>query len=221
LRAILNGVLAASLLVFSRAAAETPGAAAQIVLPQGGDEFARLAARAAAHDESVDFRALRLLYLKSAQRKQAKDDVDALQKNLFEAVKAADRERVRDAAIKLLSADYVDMYGHKFLRQACKLMNDGTCAEQSHFVEFGLLRSITEHGDGKTCETGWEVVLVSEEYFMLAMLDARPVRQSLQMGPPSCDRQDVLDENGKNATYYFRIETVLADEAERLGIGHQ
>ena len=194
------------------------GAAAGIILPSDGDDYSKLVARAAAHDESVDFRALRFAYLQSAARKRDKDE-DALRKALLASVNAsAPPTDVRDEAIKLLSADYADLHGHKFLRQACAFLHDDSCAAQEHFVEFGLLNSIMKSGDGKTCATGWEVARVKEEYFVTQMAGVTVTEQSLLRGSPSCDLLQGKDENGNAAAYYFRIDAVLKDESAALGL---
>ena len=198
----------------SSAAGDTP----QIVLPHDGDEYSKLVARAAAHDNGLDFRALRFAWLKSAARGHDKADHYALKDALFAAIKAGDDRGVRDVAVKMVSADYIDMFGHKFLRQACAALHDDACAEQGHFVEFGLLKSIVATGDGKTCDTGWEVVAVTEEYFMIDMLHDQPVRQSIVSGKHgACDLMKASDESGNIQDYYFRIDTVLADEQGGLG----
>jgi Domain of unknown function (DUF4919) len=122
--------------------------------------------------------------------------------------------------VKLLSANYIDLYGHKFLRQACAKLHDDGCAAQGHFVEFGLLNSIMASGDGKTCDTGWEVVAIGEEYFIIGMMGDTPSEQSLIQGKNgTCDLLHVRDKNGKFQDYYFRIDAVLADEMSMLN-GH-
>jgi hypothetical protein len=208
-------VLALSLLATGALADVNPdappagaSAATLIVLPQDGDDYSKLVARAAAGDTSVDFRAMRMAYLRSAARKRA-GDIDELRKSLFDAARSGDDKTVRDAAIQLLSADYTDLYGQKFLRQACQKLGDEACAQQGHFVEFGLLTSITGSGDGKTCKTGWEVASIKEEYFVLAMLGTTLTQQAL-VG--DCDLMNVVDEKGAPASYYFRIDAVLQDE---------
>ena len=184
------------------------GAAAQVVLPHDGDDYSALVARAAAGDKSVDFRALRMTYLKSAARKRT-GNLFAKRKALFSAVEAHDDTAARDAAIAVLSADYTDLAGQKLLRQSCQNLGDSACAEQSHFVEFGLLTSITQSGDGKTCKTGWEVVSIAEEFFILAMQGASLREQALVQ---NCDRMDVVDGSGNPAVYYFRIDAEMEDE---------
>ena len=195
----------------------TMAGTSHIILPAGDDDYARLAARAAAGDKNVDFRALRFAYLTSAARKGETQDPRTLRKALFDAVRGGDDQKVRAAAETLISASYIDMFGHKFLRAACERVHDDACAAEEHFVEFGLLKSIVGTGDGKTCQTGWEVVTVDEEYFLLSMLGATPKRQSLINGPPSCDALDTSGQNGQAATYFFRIEAVLADEQRMFG----
>jgi hypothetical protein len=206
---------------FGMAGTNAVAAASQIVLPADKDEYSALVARAATGDQSVDFRALRFAFLKSAARRRmgGRWGTADLQKELFAAMDAGDAQRVRDLAEKIISADYTNMWGHKGLRQACEKLNDAVCAEREHFVEFGLLTSITHSGDGKTCKTGWEVATVAEEYFVLAMMGVRMQQQALIGGAPSCDAMTVTDQNGATVTYFFRIDAVLADEAGMLSGG--
>jgi hypothetical protein len=216
-------ILAVTVTVLALSAAHAdvtpaPGGAVPIVLPSGDDAFAKLAARAAAQDATVDFRELRLAYLDSVQKKQSPGNERELREAMFAAVQAGNDQLVHDTAIKLLSIDYVDMFGQKLLSQSCKLLHDDACAAQAHFVEFGLLKSLVASGDGKTCKTGWEAVTVDEEYFVLSMNDDTVQLQSLINGPPACDKMDVVDENQNPATYYFRIDAMMAAESAMLGI---
>jgi Domain of unknown function (DUF4919) len=74
---------------------------------------------------------------------------------------------------------------NKFLRQSCAKLNDDACEKHNHFIEFGLLRSITSSGNGKTCDTAWEVVTIDEEYFILNMLGVKPIQQGVEhLGQP-------------------------------------
>ncbi|HEY2068431.1 MAG TPA: DUF4919 domain-containing protein [Rhizomicrobium sp.] len=207
MRAIGIAVLACLVITGSALAAGTP------TLPNDGDEYSKLVARADAQDASLDFRALRLAYLKSAARKRAEPIETQLSNAIVAAVKANDYAGVRDAAVQLLSVDYIDMYGQKFLRQSCKLLKDDACAAKGHFVEFGLLNSIVNSGDGKTCATGWEAFTVKEEYFALAMAGAHLTSQSLAGG---CDVMQTVDDSGQPHAYYFRIDVMLQDEAGML-----
>ena len=199
----------------SAAQADT-GAAANIALPSDSDDYAKLVAQAAAHDANVDFHAMRFSYLTSAARKRG--DAEALRGALFQTAKSGSPEDIRDAAIKLLSVDYTNLFGHKYLRQSCEQLKDQACADQEHFVEFGLLTSITTTGDGKTCATGWEVANIGEEYFIMAMMGAQVQSQALIDGTPSCDLLNGESQDGSKTAYYFRIDAVLADERRMLGL---
>src|ERR1700744_6543603 len=75
-----------------------PAAAAgapKIALPQDGDEYSALVARAAAGDNAVDLRALRFAWLKSKARQRGVVDIAALRKSMFSAVEAGQTQRVR------------------------------------------------------------------------------------------------------------------------------
>jgi len=190
------------------------GTPMKITLPADNDDYAKLVARAAARDTSVDFHALRFTYLKSAARQRAGGlgGEDMLKQKMLDAAKAGDDSRVRDAAEALLSVKYVDLNGQAYLSRACQRLHDAACAAQSDFVARGLVRSIFDSGDGKTCKTGWEVAAVDEEYFILSVLGAAPKSQSLAAGSPSCDVLETTGKDGSDATYFFRIDAVLEDE---------
>ncbi len=202
-------------LFFGAASADTtPG----IQLPADGDEYSTLVARAAAHDVTVDFRALRLAHLKSRAHQRGGDEFESestLRKEMYEASRKIETATmVRQKAEALLSIDYTNMEAHKFLRQACVILHDDACADLHHFVEFGLLTSITKTGDGKSCAKGWEAFQVPEEYFVLAMLGMKVTGQALiHEGGHSCDAMDVTDEQGTAQRFYFTIDVMMEAEA--------
>jgi hypothetical protein len=193
------------------------GGTPKIVLPNDGDEYSKLVARAASGDKTLDFHALRLAYLHSAARRRENFDQAIKRRDaLMAALEADDIARARDVATEMISSNYIDMWGHKFRRQACAALHDDACAAQGHFVEFGLLESIVKTGDGKTCPTGWDVVTVTEEYFMVDMTESQPLRQYIVGGKPPCDAIIAVDKDGKQTTYFFKIDTVLKDEGGSL-----
>lgn len=200
------------------ASAADPG----IRLPTDGDDYSALVAKTAAHDASVDFRALRLAFLKSKANARADSDaIDSLRGAMVNATRVSppDAALVRQKAEQILSIDYTDMQAHKLLRQSCTILHDDACAELHHFIEFGLLTSITNSGDGKTCAKGWEVVTIKEEYFVLSMMDVTFEQQALVSdGGHSCDAMTVRDQSGAEQVYYFNADIVLATEAAALGL---
>jgi hypothetical protein len=212
---VIGMLLAVALLVCGASAL-----AGTIQLPNDGDDYSKLVARAEAHDATTDFHALRLAYLTSKAFERAGSQFDAfekLRKEMMDAAAAKDSPTVRAKAEALLSIDYTDLWAQKFLRQSCKFLQDEACADLHNFVEFGLLDSITHSGDGRSCATGWEAFQVKEEYFVLAMMGMRPDRQSLiRDGGHVCDAMDVVDDKGASARYYFRIDEMMAAEERSL-----
>ncbi len=113
----------------------------------------------------------------------------------------------------MLSIDYTSMFAHKYLQQTYKILGDSINRNKYHDIEFGLLFSITKSGDGKTCETGWHVTQVEEEYFILNMIGADLQSQSLiSSGKNTCDKMVVKTEEGENMTYYFEVNKVIEME---------
>ena len=110
----------------------------------------------------------------------------------------------------MLSIDYTSMFAHKYLQQTYKIIGDTINRNKYHDIEFGLLYSITESGDGKTCETGWHVTQIEEEYFVLNMIGASLQEQSISSsGKNNCDKMVVKTEEGETKTYYFEANKVF------------
>jgi hypothetical protein len=192
-----------------------------IDLPKDGDAYSALVAKAMAHDPGTDFSALRLAYTKSAAIKRADPDrLAALQKGMQQEMAQSDgAATVRRDAEAILSIDFTDMFAQKTLHQSCKLLHDDACDELHHFIEFGLMQSITAGGDGKTCATGWPVVQIKEEYFILAMMSVQMRQQALvNGGGHMCDAMTGTDDKGAQVTYFFNADVVMANEAAALGL---
>ena len=73
-----------------------------------------------------------------------------------------------------------------------------------------------KNGDGQTCATAWPVIQVTEEYFILQMMDAKLQEQSIERKDGLCDRMDVKLE-GKKKTYYFETTKVF-EGYKKLGL---
>jgi hypothetical protein len=63
----------------------------------------------------------------------------------------------------MLSIGFTSMFAHKYLQNTYKILGDTDNQKKYHDIEFGLLRSIVNTGNGKTCETGWHVTQIEEE----------------------------------------------------------
>lgn len=166
----------------------------------------------------MNYRDFRDSFLESDQFKIAANkapDLDSLRKTMHELMEKSKYADIVEVAKKMLSIDYTDMEAHKILQQTYKILGDTANQKKYHDIEFGLLNSIVKNGDGKTCKTAWPVIQVTEEYFILDILDAKLLRQSIDSSGP-CDRMEVQTDEGKKV-YYFEISKVFKGY-NKLGI---
>jgi hypothetical protein len=204
----IRGALGAVLTAMVLAGVASAGAAAN-----DEDPYARMVARAEAGDASLDFRALRLAWITSAER-HAAPATDDFERQIVAGARANKPADVAVAARRIIAANYIDMGAHKYLRQACKLLGDTACAEHEHFVEFGLLQSITSERDGQSKETAWRVVSIPEEYFIMDMAGMRLTTQALVAdGPRQYDRMSVTVD-GQPRTVWFDITDFFGHELD-------
>lgn len=181
-----------------------------VPVPHYDDQYSKLVRKLEAGETNINYREFRESFLESEQFKviaSEKPDLDTLRKTLHELMEQSKYPEIVGVAKKILSQDYTDMEAHKILQQTYKKLGDAANQKKYHDIEFGLLNSIVKNGDGKTCRTAWPVIQVTEEYFILAMLGARVLRQSVDQEGP-CDRLEVQTEEGKTV-YYFGISQVF------------
>ena len=109
----------------------------------------------------------------------------------------------------MLSLDYTSLYALKFLSQTYGILGDTIKRNQYQEIEIGLLKSIINSGDAKTCETGWHVIKIEEEYFILNVLGIQVKSQSLiHEKKNSCDKMEGKDQKGQDHTFFFEINKV-------------
>lgn len=185
--------------------------AAAVVVPSYGDKYSRVVKQLEAGDTNVDYKAFRESFLESEQFKTAgnqQSELGTLRKQIHELMKKSNDSEIIDVANKMLTIDYTDMEAHKILRQTYKALGDTANEKKHHDIEFGLLNSIVKNGDGKTCQTAWPVIQVTEEYFILQMIGAKVLKQSLDNTSGLCDKMEVQTNEG-NKIYYFEVSKVF------------
>ena len=129
---------------------------------------------------------------------------------MFFKAKNSDYLEVIKLAKALLTIDYTCLYAQKYLQQSYKFLGDSINQKKYHDIEFGLIHSITDSADGKTCETAWDVIQIEEEYFLFNMLGVRFTQLALVQGKVNiCDKMDGLDDDGKSVTYYFGVRKMF------------
>jgi hypothetical protein len=185
--------------------------ASKVEIPGYGDKYSKFVKQLEDGQTNINYTEFRQSFLESEQFRATgnqKPDLDALRKAMHELMKGSKYPEIIDVANKMLSIDYTDMEAHKILRQTYKILGDTANAKKYHDIEFGLLNSIVKKGDGKTCQTGWPVIQIAEEYFILDMVGAKLVKQSVDNTGGLCDKMEVQTAEGQK-TYYFEVSKVF------------
>ncbi len=184
----------------------------EIKIPEFGDNYSKTVQTLENGKTDIDYKSFRESFIESKQFKVASEkrtEFSELTKEMYNQMSESEYDSVISTTKKMLSIDYTSMKAHKILRQTYKIVGDTKNAEKYKTIQFGLLKSIVNNGDGKSCENGWSVIQISEEYFILDMLDVELDEQHIDNDGGICDRMEVVDENGEKKTYYFEVSNVF------------
>ena len=183
----------------------------QIIVPNYNDKYSTYVQMLENRETDIDYQDFRFSFLESEQfviASKKATDLSDLTKRMYAEMEKSNYEGVISITQQMLSIDYTNMLAHKILRQTYAILEDTENAEKYKAIQFGLLHSIIDTEDGKTCETAWKVIQISEEYFILNMLEAKVLMQSIYNEKGFCDKIIALVE-GKEKTYYFEISKVF------------
>src|SRR6266496_212568 len=185
----------------------------KIEIPNLNDKYSEYVKGLEEGKTDIDFVDFRHSFLASKQFALKGTNYDSLKKQVYVEIKNKNYNEVVRLTKEMLRIDYTSMFAHKYLQQTYKILNDTINRNKYHDIEFGLLYSITRSGDGKTCETGWHVTQIEEEYFILNMIGAELKSQSISSGGKNaCDKMTVKMEDGETKTYYFEANKVFEME---------
>ena len=187
----------------------------KIEVPNFNDKYSNYVKQLEDGKIDIDYVDFRNSFLESKQYSKKSTNYDSLKKQVYAEIKSKNYNNVVKLTKAMLSIDYTSLFAHKYLQQTYKILGDTTNRNKYHDIEFGLLYSITKSGDGKTCETGWHVIQIEEEYFILNMLGADLQKQSISNGGKNtCDKMVVKTEEGEIKTYYFEANKVFKMESK-------
>ncbi len=194
------------------------GQESKIVIPAFDDKYSKYVKQLEGNNLEIDYTDFRNSFLDSKQFSKKGEEYNSLKMQVSAAVRNKNYEQVIKLTKAMLSIDYTSMFAHKFLQQTYKILGDTVNQKKYHDIEFGLLYSITRSGDGKTCETGWHVTQIEEEYFILYIAGYQLQSQSVTKGGKNmCDRMEVKTEEGETQTYYFEANKVFEQEQKLFG----
>ena len=125
---------------------------------------------------------------------------------IFEAHKEKDYRKAITLAEKWLaklpvdtSVMYVTAFNYLRLRQYSEF-------SRMYYQYLGLIDSILSSGDGKTVNTAYHVISLTEEYAVLNELKLELEEQALVSG---CDAMTCTDRDGNKVVLYFNVSRVL------------
>lgn len=190
-----------------------------VVIPKYNDKYSKYVKQLEAGNTDIDYVDFRHSFLESKQFDLKSTNYYDLKKQVYNEASNKNYAGVIKLTKSMLSIDYTSMFAHKYLQQTYKILGDSINRNKYRDIEYGLLYSITRSGDGKTCETGWHVTQIEEEYFILNMIGADLQSQSINNSDSNiCDKMDVKTEEGELKTYYFEANKVFEMERKQLKI---
>lgn len=156
--------------------------------------------------EAVDFREMRLAFFETPEYSPLTGMLD--NRALSAALAQGDYAAAVKTAEAILERNFVDLNAHMVAYIAHRETKNAEKAKYHRAIADGLLESIKATGDGKSPETAYEVISISEEYAMFRALGVRMVKQSLvQDKGHSYDAVVVVDpRTNQQTTYYFNVD---------------
>jgi len=189
-----------------------------IIIPGHSDKYSAYVKSLEEGNLDIDYADFRQSFIDSKQFALKGTKYDSLKREISVAIKERNYNKVIEVTKAMLSIDYTSMYAHKFLQQTYKIQGDTINRNKYHDIEFGLLNSIMKSGDGKSCETGWHVTQIEEEYFILYILGGTFKSQSISSSSKNmCDKMVVRMENGEEETFFFEANKVFEKERKLFG----
>ena len=206
-------ILIAAVLLAVQAVAQPAPAPA----PTPQQEFQALLERVKKSDASVDFTRLRQLQTQIDSYKPYGVDVE---ERPFKVLKAGNLDRAQALVQQILAESYLDVDGHNVGALLADKRGDKAAAAHHRYVLGGVVDSILASGDGRTPETAWVVIAVSEEYATVGVLGLQVVEQHLVRDDKSGHSYDVLEvvdpETKTTQRVYFNIDSVMGALSKRF-----
>lgn len=194
------------------------GQDSKIEIPTFDDKYSKYVKQLEGGNLDIDYTDFRNSFLDSKQFSKKGSNYDSLKRQVYTEIKNKNYQGVVNLTRVMLSIDYTSMFAHKYLQQTYKILGDTINQKKYHDIEFGLLYSVTRSGDGKTCETGWHVIQIEEEYFILNMTGAQLQNQSISSGGKNaCDKMVVKTDEGETKTYFFEANKIFEQERKLFG----
>ncbi len=188
-----------------------------INIPNFDDSYCKAVKAIEAGITTIDYKKFRENFIKSDQFKityKSRTKMSNLKRRLYENKFHSRNDSIIFLSKKILSLDYTDLSIHKTLEQTYSKLNDTINANKHKTIQTGLLKSIIDNRDGKSCATAWSIVNVSEQYFILDSLNCTVVKQETNTNNGICYKV-IADENGFEKIYHFEA-TKIAEAQKNI-----
>ena len=173
--------------------------------------YSRLVDRLKAGDRTVDFTELRMAFTETPAYIGT---MMGFYRPLWNTLNSRDFEGALKVVETVLQLNYAEPNAHMVASIAHGQLGRQQESQFHRFVADGLLRSVMAQGDGKTEQTAYHVIDVSEEYAVFRALNLTPKGQGASIpkdGEPILDRMTVVDNQKKEErTMYFAVENKLS-----------
>ncbi len=130
-----------------------------------------------------------------------------------DSIEAKDYDEIIKLTTHSISEFPFDLRQLNFLSYVYHLKGDDKSADIASLKFHNIMNAILSTGDGKTCETGFHVILVEHEYVMLNVFELESTSQAL-VG--NCDYLSFEKGKYKVDGIYFNIEKMLENESKAL-----
>jgi hypothetical protein len=182
----------------------------------GNSDYESLVAKAAS-GQYVEFGALREAYAQSPNYDPYGSNILSTTREMNQAANGGDCQKAAGLAQTLLEKNFTLSDAHFMLAYCSKKAGDAAAEEKEAKIAAGLLKSILASGDGKTPQTAFRVVTISEEYSVLKVLRLQKSMQRLISHEGHA--YDVLDAKGsgdQTVSLYFKIDGILEHMNKKL-----
>jgi hypothetical protein len=175
--------------------------------------YADLVEKAKNGDPSLDFAALRFAFLEAPGGHKEGFFNSREFNTLFQQ---KDYEKVLQTANNYLAQDFVDIRSHFFAGAALHALGREAESQKESALAKGLVKSITDSGDGKSQKTAYVVISTSEEYALLEWQGIHANSQSLQLGKDGAAWDVLAGTRGSEAmNIYFDISKFYGKELKK------
>lgn len=130
------------------------GQTGAIRIPNFNDKYSNYVRQLESGKTDINFADFRNCFLESKQFGEKGKEYDSLKKQVYVEIKNKNYQGVINVTKAMLSIDYTSMFAHMYLQKTYQILGDTANHNKYHTIEFGLLNSIMDSGNGKICETG-------------------------------------------------------------------